>query len=70
MQKYEWKYEARKFKEKVQRKIAFMLPRSVVMWAYIRVVLHATNGKWGNTVVPEITAMDALDRWDKPNDEV
>lgn len=63
----EAKYKARKFTEKVQRKIAWLLPRSIVMWAYIRVVLHATNGKWGNTVVPEVTAMDALKRWDEPN---
>lgn len=69
MQNYEFKYKATKLKEKVQRKIAWMLPRSIVMWAYIRVVLHATNGKWGNTVVPEITAMDALKRWDENNGE-
>lgn len=67
MKYWEAKYEATKLKEKVQRKIAWMLPRSIVMWAYIRVVLHATNGKWGNTIVPEITAMDALKRWDEDN---
>jgi hypothetical protein len=38
------------------------------MWCYVRVVGHAKSGKWGNTVVPEITAMDALKRWDEPNE--
>jgi hypothetical protein len=61
-------YRATKLKEKVLRWIAWKLPRSLVQWVYIRVVLHATNGKWGNTIVPNITAMDALQRWDESNE--
>lgn len=60
------KYEARKFVEKVQRKIAWALPKSIVMWAYIRVVSHATTGRWSSQVVPELGATEALDRWDNP----
>ena len=39
------------------------LPRSLIMWASIRLIAHATTGQYGNTVVPELTAMDALERW-------
>ena len=62
----EFKYKATKFREKLQRRIAWMLPRSIIMWAYIRVVAHATTGKWSSQVVPELSAMDALERWDNP----
>jgi len=61
------KYEATKLKEKLQRKIVWKLPHSIVMWAYIRVVSHATTGKWSNQVVPELSAMEALERWDNEN---
>lgn len=64
---FEYKYQARKFSEKVLRKIVWLLPRKVVMWAFIRVVAHATTGKWGNQIVPELSAMDALKRWDENN---
>lgn len=65
MSKIELKYKATKFSEKVQRKIVWLLPRSIVMRAYIRVLAHATSGKWGNTIVADITAMEALKRWDE-----
>lgn len=61
------KYEANKLKEKLQRKAAWALPRSVAMWAYIRVAAHATTGKWSSQVVPELSMMDALERWDNEN---
>lgn len=66
MKSYEFKYQATKFSEKVQRKIVWAMPRKLVMWAFIRVVSHATTGKWSNQVVPELGAMEALERWDNP----
>ncbi len=63
---FEYQYQARKFSEKVQRKIVWLMPRKLVMWAFIRVVSHATTGKWSNQVVPELGAMEALERWDNP----
>jgi hypothetical protein len=33
------------------------------MWCAIRVMAHATQGRWSNQVVPDLLAMDALDRW-------
>ena len=44
--------------------LAWRLPRTLVKWAYIRVAAHATTGKHENTVVPELSMMDALRRWD------
>jgi len=44
--------------------LAQLLPKSVVMWAFIRVGAHATTGEYGSTVVPELSMMDALKRWE------
>lgn len=47
------------------RKIAWLLPTPIVMWCYYRVLAHSTTGKYGKTIVPQITAMDAVDRYIK-----
>ncbi len=52
-----------KYKETLLIKLAWLLPRGVAYWAAIRVMAHATQGKYGNQVVPDLTAMDALKRW-------
>lgn len=44
-------------------KVAGALPHSVAKWAFIRVTVHATTGRWSNQVVPDLTAMEALQRW-------
>lgn len=43
--------------------IAFRLPKRLVMWCAVRVIANATTGAYGNQIVPELSAMDALDRW-------
>lgn len=48
--------------------LAWQLPELVVYWCYLRVAAHATSGKWSSTPVPNLSMMDALDRWGKPND--
>ena len=50
---------------KVSRWIAWRLPKKVVYWAAIRLIAYATSGRYGNTVVPELGAMDALKRWEE-----
>jgi len=45
--------------------IANHLPRRIVYFAAIRLIAHATQGKWSDQIVPELGAMDALGRWDK-----
>lgn len=51
--------------ERVWIFLAWRLPRPLVMWAAIRLLAHATQGPFSTTVVPELTFMDALQRWGK-----
>jgi len=54
--------------------IAWKLPKQIVYWCAVRLISHATTGQYSNQVVPELLAMDALQRWetsarkDKNND--
>ncbi len=43
--------------------LAWKLPKNLVKWASIRLMVNATQGQYSTTVVPELTAMDALNRW-------
>lgn len=45
--------------------VAWRLPRPLVMWASVRLIAHATQGEHSSTVVPDLTAMDALRRWER-----
>ena len=45
--------------------LAWCLPRSLVYFASIRLVSHATTGEYDTTIVPELSAMDAIKRWEK-----
>jgi len=49
--------------EKIWIFIAWNLPKKLIMWCAIRLMAHATQEKYGSTIVPELTAMDALKRW-------
>ena len=44
--------------------IAWKLPKWLVMLATVRLIAHATAGEYGSTVVPELKAVDALQRWE------
>lgn len=67
----DYKYEFGKKKERLLIKIAFLLPDRIKMWAYIYIVNYATGAykdspkEYGKTVVPDITALDALGRFTK-----
>ncbi len=43
--------------------VAWKLPRHLVYWCAVRVNAAASTGAYGHEIVPEITMMDALDRW-------
>lgn len=43
--------------------VANKLPKKVAYWAAIRVGAHATTGKYSDTLVPDLTFMDTLQRW-------
>lgn len=60
----ELRYWIGKRRERAIRALVWRLPWQVVTWAYIRVAAHATTGRYGNTVVPDLSMMDALKRWD------
>lgn len=44
--------------------LAWKLPRRLVYWAAIRLMAHATCGKWGSHPVPQVSIIDALNRWE------
>lgn len=45
--------------------IAWKLPKNLIYWCAMRLFAHATSGEYGNTVVPELTAMQGLERWEQ-----
>lgn len=47
--------------------IAAKMPKWLVYHCAIRLIVAATTGKYGSQNVPELTAMDALKRWDDVN---
>lgn len=54
-----------KFREKLIIKFVWALPHEIIRWALVRVVAHATSGKWGMTDPSSITAFTVMDRWEK-----
>ena len=59
------KYFYYRCKEKAMMKIAFIMPKWLVYFCSIRLVAYGTQGKYSNTIVPDLTAMDAIKRWEK-----
>ena len=57
-------YYKRKVRERFWLWLAWKLPKALVHWTSIRLIVNATTGEYGNTEVPDLTAMDALKRWD------
>lgn len=51
--------------EKLSMKLAWLLPKRVAAWAYIRVHAHATCTDFSNKHPDEVTLSDALKCWDK-----
>jgi hypothetical protein len=60
----EWRYRLTKRRERLLMALVWKLPRSIVMWSTVRVIANATTGAHSNQVVPELTAMEALERWE------
>jgi hypothetical protein len=46
------------------RWLSYQLPKRLVYFAAIRLGAHATTGQYGSTVVPELTFMDAVGRYE------
>ena len=60
------RYAVHTWPEKFMLWFVWKLPRKLVMWCAVRVGAHATTPPYGDTVVPELTFLDALKRWDSP----
>ena len=60
MLKYWWLVK----KDRLQMWLAWTLPKWLVKLATVRLIVHATTGEYESTVVPELTAIDALKRWE------
>lgn len=67
--KYIIKTAPNRIKEKIEWWIAFALPRKIAYLSMMRVYAHGTSGKYGNTMVNEVTAMEILGRWETDNKE-
>ena len=39
------------------------LPKKLVYFCFMHVMAYSTTGKYGNTIVPELTGMNAIDRY-------
>jgi hypothetical protein len=62
---FELRYETGRKAGKLFRWFVWHLPKRLVYQCAIRVIAHATTGQYANQIVPDLTAMDALERWDK-----
>ena len=58
-------YRLEKLSTKLWLWAARQVPKKLVYWILIHVGAKTTTGKYSNTIVPEMTFMDALDRWEK-----
>jgi len=39
------------------------LPKKVIYFCFMHVMVYVTTGKYGNTIVPELSGMDAIKRY-------
>ena len=39
------------------------LPKRLIYFCFLHVMSYATTGKYGNTIVPELSGMDAIQRY-------
>jgi len=51
--------------DKLLLNIVCCLPKRLLYWSVIHVASVATSGKYSNTIVPELTIIDALKRWEE-----
>jgi hypothetical protein len=51
--------------ELIYLRIAKMLPKKLVYFSGIIIGANATTGEYSSQIVPELTFMEALERWNK-----
>lgn len=57
-------YQFPKLRDDLVRVIVWHMPKRIIYWAAIRLMSHASTGKYSDSVVPNITIIEALDRWE------
>lgn len=57
-------------KDHLQMWCAWRLSRWLAKWAMIRLVAYATTGEYSTTIVPDLTAMEALRRWEQRGSKI
>lgn len=55
--------EIARIQEKVWIWLAWHLPKTLVKWAAVRLMAHATTGEYGSHHPDSVSIMDALERW-------
>jgi hypothetical protein len=63
--KEDWRVNCTKYK----MNIAWMMPRWLVEWCVVRVVSHATTGKWSNTNPDSLNYSELMRRWEQNDGE-
>jgi hypothetical protein len=58
-----FKYHFQKFFTDLMFTIAKIMPKTFVLYCALYVMAHSTSGKYSNTVVPELSGMDAIKRF-------
>lgn len=51
-------------REKIFRKLAYLLPKRLVYFACIRLGVYASTGKYSNVNFSELTMIDAVRTWE------
>ncbi len=59
------KYEWSRIKEKFWLKLAWLVPKNLAYWCAIRVGANASGAKYPTQIVPDLTFMDTLKRWEE-----
>ena len=57
--------KARRWREDLERFAAWHMPKNIVLWCFVRIVAHATTGRW-NESPAKLTVMEAMERWREP----
>lgn len=57
-------YDLHRVPERIWMWTAWHLPKKLVLWAAVRLMAHATTGKYGSTNATHLTILDALQRWE------
>ncbi len=49
--------------EKFWITLAWIMPKELAKWTAVRVMVNGTTGKHSHQIVPELTCIEALERW-------